>query len=184
MKKFFTLIGICCVLTLLIIIGVFAFGRAGRQSESAPKTVVVGLAVGNRAPDFTVTTIDGQIVALQDFKGKKALVVTTTASWCPTCIIEAENFAPVYPRFKDSAEFLSVSMDPTDDRLKLEAFRTNTNTPWFYTEPKLSGTREMIITYRFDRFEITYIIDKDGIIRFKDRQITSTETLQTELEKL
>lgn len=144
----------------------------------------VGLNIGDLAPDFSISTIDKQTLSLASFRDKKALVITTTASWCPTCIIEAEQFAPVYPQFKDSVEFLSVSIDPTDDRVKLEAFRVNNNTPWFYTEPKLSGARDMILAYRFDRFEITYIIDKDGVIRFKDRGITSTEKLTEELFKL
>lgn len=176
-------------LAVIVLVGIIVIGvSSGNDRENTPASIAtsgqIGLNVGDLAPDFTIQTIDEQTVSLASFKDKKALVITTTASWCPTCIIEAEQFAPVYPQFKDSTEFLSVSIDPTDDRLKLEAFKTNNNTPWLYTEPKLAGVRDMILTYQFDRFEITYVLDKDGVIRFKDRGITSTEVLREELEKL
>ena len=125
----------------------------------------VGTNKGNIAPDFSIQTIDGRSLSLADLRGKKALVITSTASWCPTCIVEAREFALVYPQFQDSVEFLSVSIDPTDNTAKLEKFSIDNNTPWLYTEPNLPGTTDFIIDYRFNRFEITYIIDKDGVIQ-------------------
>ena len=169
-------------LTILILGGLLAvvitfFSRSGAEGE-------VGTNKGNIAPAFSIQTIDGQSLSLADFRGKKALVITSTASWCPTCIVEAREFAPVYPQFQDSVEFLSVSIDPTDNTAKLEKFSIDNNTPWLYTEPNLPGTTDFIIDYRFNRFEITYIIDKDGVIRFKDGGITSTETLTKQLRNL
>lgn len=191
MKKTNKIIISIITLTILTVV-VFAIkggdkanGNITNGSENTiTATGKIGLNIGDTAPDFIISTIDKQTLSLASFRNKKALVITTIASWCPTCILEAEQFAPVYPQFKDSVEFLSVSIDPTDDRVKLEAFRVNNNTPWFYTEPKLPGVRDMILAYRFDRFEITYIIDKDGVIRFKDRSVTPTKVLQEELGKI
>lgn len=44
--------------------------------------------------------------------------------------------------------------------------------------------QSMIRDFGFWRFEITYIIDRKGIVQFKDSGITSTETLREELNKL
>ncbi|MDA2936401.1 peroxiredoxin family protein [Patescibacteria group bacterium AH-259-L05] len=175
MKKLFTILGVCCI-AFVIMIGLIILSRP----ESGQ---LVGTRVGSRAPDFTIQTIEGQIISLADFKLKKVLVITSTASWCPTCIIEAHEFAPVYPEVRDEVEFLSVSIDPTDTETKLKIFQASTNTPWLYTTPNLSGVREMIINYKLTRFEITYIIDTDGIIQFKDSQITSSTKLKQELDK-
>ncbi|MCH7759242.1 TlpA family protein disulfide reductase [Patescibacteria group bacterium] len=180
-KKIFTIAAICCAFTILVF-GVIAFSKNEDASPAIGNTV--GTAIGNRAPDFTIKIVDGQTITLKDFIGKKALVITSTASWCPTCIIEAHNFAPVYPQVKDEVEFLSVSIDPTDGNTKLKVFQASTDTPWFYTHPNLRGVHQMIINYKLTRFEITYIIDKKGIIRFKDREITKTDTLRNALLNL
>lgn len=172
------------LIVLAIITASFYIGSLFSGAKNKSAAAVVGTNVGDLAPNFKIKTIDGREISLASFRGNKGLVITSTASWCPTCITEAREMSPVYPEFKDSVEFLSVSIDPTDDRLKLEALSANTNTPWLYTEPKLSGVRDMIIQYGFSRFEITYVIDKEGIIRFKDRSITSTQTLRSELKKL
>lgn len=179
---FYTLL---LVIFFIIIIGVsFIFVFNKKNIASSSKSKQIGLNVGNIAPNFLIRTIDGKTISLDDFKNKKAIVVTTTASWCPTCILEAKQLSFVYPLFKDKVEFLSVSIDPTDNASKLEKFRSYNNTPWFYTFPGLTGVRQMILDYGFDRFEITYVIDKNGIIRFKDKSITSADVLKNELSKL
>jgi peroxiredoxin len=165
------------VIGVIVVGGVIALSFVSTGPASDAGELVVGTKEGNLAPDFQVQTIDGQNISLGDFRGEKALLITSTASWCPTCIIEANNISPVYPQFRDRVEFLSVSIDPSDDRLKLEELSANTNSPWFYTEPNLPGVTDMIISYKLTRFEITYVIDKDGVIVFKDTGITSTDTL-------
>src|SRR5699024_12590055 len=48
---------------------------------------VEGINKGNRAPDFKLQTLDGQTVALSDFRGKK-VIVNMWATWCPPCRAE------------------------------------------------------------------------------------------------
>ena len=80
-------------------IGWIALGRGG--SQSASENSLVGLKEGNVAPAFEVTTIDNTIVNSSDLRGR-VVVITSSAVWCPTCVIEAQQFAPVYAQFKDN----------------------------------------------------------------------------------
>jgi cytochrome oxidase Cu insertion factor (SCO1/SenC/PrrC family) len=60
----------------LIIIVVFGFSFAsGCSSASGP-----GNKVGNSAPEFTLTDLDGNQVSLSDFQGK-AVFLNFWASW-------------------------------------------------------------------------------------------------------
>jgi peroxiredoxin len=166
--------------------GASAGSAAGRalgccEGRTPDAYAPVGTRVGNRAPDFTIRAVGGQTIRLSDFIGKKPLVITSTATWCATCIYEAEQFAPVYREVRDRAEFLTVSIDPSDDALAIESFRANLDTPWFYAQAQAPGVPELIRAYELNRFEITYVIDRDGIIRFTDRTITSSATLRAAL---
>jgi len=176
------------VVTTVVFVGVAValFVWLGSDGEdgvsSTPATGNIGTAVGDSAPGFTVIDSDDKRRALADYRGK-TLVVTSTATWCPTCVVEAKQFTPVYREFRDkNVEFLSVSIDPSEDDQKIAQFKTNYDTPWPYTHPGRTGVREMIVDYKLVRFEITYIIDSVGVIRFKDTGITSTEKLREVLQ--
>jgi peroxiredoxin len=57
--------------------------------------------VGQPAPDFAATTVDGRKVKLSDYRGQPVWV-TFGASWCQPCRAEAPDIAAVYEREKAS----------------------------------------------------------------------------------
>jgi len=182
MNKIIPLAIVCCAAPLLIF-GIIAWNGSG--DGNFEETGNVGTNIGDQAPSFSITDSVGKKIELSDYRGKKVIVITSTATWCPTCIVEAKQFSPVWQEFKNKAvQFLSVSIDPTDNDAKMEQFKQNYGAPWPHTHPGRPGVKDMILDYKITRFEITYIIDTEGVIRFKDTGITSTEVLQDELEKV
>ncbi|MFC1687004.1 TlpA family protein disulfide reductase [Patescibacteria group bacterium] len=182
------IISLKALIALIIAIGIIALLWFVLNPENTQSTSVngenAGTSVGDNAPFFSVETTTGDVTSLADFANDKVLVITSTASWCPTCRLEANNLSPVYEQFSGQVDFLSMSIDPSDNQEKLTTFRSETNTPWIYSEPNLDGASTMIIDYQLTRFEVTYIIDKNSVIRFKDTGVTATDTLTEELEKV
>lgn len=181
---------ILSIILAAVIVAVVIFSGSGSNSNSTSESNgdnpsgKIGTSIGEEAPNFAIETSEGNTLKLKDFTGKKVLVITSTATWCPTCIIEAKQFAPVYSEFQDrGVEFLSVSIDPTDNDAKIDQFKADYNTPWLYTHPNEKGVQQMIRDYRLTRFEITYVIDQNGTITFKDSGITSYEKIKEEIAK-
>ena len=61
-------------------------------NRPAPKPVYdtdapIGHAVGQQAPDFTLTTVDNQPFTLRDHRGQ-ATVLNLWATWCGPCVKE------------------------------------------------------------------------------------------------
>ena len=56
---------------------------------------------GFTAPDFEVTTIQGETVKLSDFHGSP-MVVNFWASWCPPCRAEMPAFQRIFEEYRDS----------------------------------------------------------------------------------
>jgi len=54
-----------------------------------------GLAVGNRAPDFEIVTMDGESVVLSDLQGQVVLL-NFWGTWCGPCRREMPEFQSVY----------------------------------------------------------------------------------------
>ncbi len=136
----------------------------------------VGLRVGDTAPDFFVTTLDGSRLSSDELLGN-VVVLTSSAAWCATCVEEAKQFAPVFAaHLDDPVRFLTVDIDPRNSKAAIEQFRIDTNTPWTYADT--AGSANIIDVFSMSRFEITYVIDQKGIVRFKDSIITTTEKLE------
>lgn len=63
-------------------------GTSGADVTSASRSVNVGTAIGDSAPEFELTTLDGATVSLASLKRQPAVLVFWTA-WCPVCKEEA-----------------------------------------------------------------------------------------------
>lgn len=174
------------IITIALVAVVLVALTAGllffKQKINSGKEPAVGNSTNQRAPAFSLTTIDGQLINDQQLE-KQIVVITSSAAWCPTCKAEAEQFSPIYQKYKDRGViFLTIDIDPRDSKEFISRFRTNTNTPWDYADA--NDAKQMIRDYKLNRFEITYIIDQRGIIRFKDNIITTSEKLDLELAKI
>ncbi len=70
------------------------------------------VAVGQKAPDFTMNTPDGTPVSLSSKIGPKALLIDFWAAWCGPCRRENPNVVKIYNEFhKKGFEILGVSLD-------------------------------------------------------------------------
>jgi peroxiredoxin len=115
-------------------------------------------AESSTAPDFTLTTLEGQPLPLRELRGKLVLL-NFWATWCAPCLHEMPSMQRLYQTFKET-EFvlLAVSMDrhgeevarPFVDNLKL-------------TFPVLLDTAlEVGRRYSVRGLPTTYLIDPDG----------------------
>ena len=79
------------------------------------------IAVGRKAPDFTLPSDGGGQVSLADFKGKKLVLYFYPKADTPGCTIEAKDFSRLAPAFaRAKTTVLGVSADPVkkQDRFK------------------------------------------------------------------
>jgi peroxiredoxin len=60
----------------------------------------LALERGEIAPDFELSTVDGEKVRLSDFKGR-IIVLKLATTWCPTCKQQSEEIAHAGPFLKE-----------------------------------------------------------------------------------
>ncbi len=90
------------------------------KSEVDDVTLETVSHVGDLAPDFTVTTLNGDVVKLSELKGK-TVFVNFFAIACPMCIKEFPVLQKsVWRKYKDNKDFvlISVGRGHTTDELK------------------------------------------------------------------
>ncbi len=69
------------------------------------------LTVGEEIPDFAATDLDGESVALADFRGREVVVLDFWATWCMPCIRSMPSLESLNDEFAGrGAAFLAVNV--------------------------------------------------------------------------
>ena len=110
-----------------------------------------------QAPDFSITSFDGETLALSDLRGQ-VVVINFWASWCPPCREEAAYLEQTWRKYKDQGVFfIGVDYVDTDDEALayIEEFDIT-----YFNGPDL-GTR-ISQSYNIQGVPETFFIAKNG----------------------
>jgi peroxiredoxin len=70
------------------------------------------IAVGEKAPDFTLRNQDGEKVSLSDFEGRKVMLVFYPGDFSPVCGDQLSIYQEVKPEIEEKGvELVGVSVD-------------------------------------------------------------------------
>jgi peroxiredoxin len=118
---------------------------------------------GDQAPEFRLSTVDGKQISLSDFRGK-VVMVHFWATWCPPCVEEIPTLERVYRGFlgKDF-ELLAVNVDEGGAEAVTSFMQRNRLTLPVLLNPGGSVAK----SYGTFKFPETYILDRNGIVRYK-----------------
>uniref|UniRef100_UPI0028DC8076 peroxiredoxin n=1 Tax=Stomatobaculum longum TaxID=796942 RepID=UPI0028DC8076 len=79
------------------------------------------LAVGTKAPDFTLPDQNGELRKLSDYRGQKVILYFYPKDMTPGCTKQACGFAELYPQFlARGAVVLGISKDSVASHKKFE----------------------------------------------------------------
>ena len=153
MKKA-TLIGIIAVLAAIGFL--FFYGQNSGQRVKIVRE-------GDRAPEFSLTSLDGKTVSLSSFRGR-VVMVHFWATWCPPCVEEIPTLERLYrASFGKDLEILAVSVDEGGAGAVGEFMQKNRFTLPVLLNPDQSVARN----YGTFKFPETYLVDREGIVRRK-----------------
>ncbi|MBE0676589.1 MAG: TlpA family protein disulfide reductase [Bacteroidales bacterium] len=130
------------------------------------------LKVGDKAPLFTATTIDGKVIDLTTMKNK-VIMITFFATWCGPCNLELPVLEKnVWNKYRDNSNFVLVVMGREHDAQTLKDFAAskNLNLP-FAPDVK----REVFAKYAEKNIPRNVIIGKDGKIAWQSTGYTEEE---------
>lgn len=138
------------VLSLLVIL---ALGL--KRTQTGP------VGVGQRVPDFTFTTFEGQVYRLAELKGKVVLV-NFWASWCKPCEQEAPDLEAAWRYYQPRGDVVFLGVDYVDTEPEAKAYLQKFDIT-YPNGPDL-GTR-ISQAFRIQGVPESYVIDRQGILR-------------------
>ena len=116
--------------------------------------------VSDKAPDFSLKSVDGKIVKLSDFKGK-VIILDFWATWCPPCRKGIPDLISIQNEYKNDVVVIGVSLDGD---------KTIKDVPGFAKEyginyPIVYGDEKIVTAYGgIQAIPTAFVIDKKGNI--------------------
>lgn len=165
---------------LAVAVLVLAVALAGCTDQDSP----YGSKVGDRAHPFTLTTLNNTTFSLADQEGRVVLIDLMGAN-CSTCRAEMPELKEARAAFNTSeVVFLSVDLGSRigalggDDEQDLREFRDEFNASWQFA----MDTDDVGENYQVLAVPTTYIVDGDGVIRFRHGGVASAEDLEQAIQ--
>lgn len=147
--KWTTILLWCGLLVFLVIVALILY-RTQRGTISP----------GERAPDFSLETFDGQTLRLSAQRGK-VVVINFWASWCSPCADEAVWLEKAWQHYQSGGEVIFVGVDYVDT--ETEAMKYLQKYAITYPNGADKGTR-ISQSFRIRGVPETYILDRDGVL--------------------
>ncbi|HEU0203684.1 MAG TPA: TlpA disulfide reductase family protein [Burkholderiaceae bacterium] len=134
---------------------VFATAAAATATLAA-----ASIAPAQRAPDFTLRTLNGPNLRLQEQRGQ-VVMVNFWATWCGPCLVEMPHLNRLYEKYRSSGfVLLGVNIDEDSRQAATLANRLGLRFPVL-----LDAEKKVSRLYDLSTMPSTVLIDRDGRVR-------------------
>jgi peroxiredoxin len=139
-------------------------------SQPAPNNLV-----GKKAIEFTLSDVNGEEVALQSFRGKVVLL-NFWATWCGPC--REELLDRMQEKFRQRGlAIVAVTVDNELENVRgfLKKYDLKLQALW-------DRRKKVADAYKVEKMPSSYLIDRNGVIRFVHRGYSPEELKRIEAE--
>lgn len=144
------------VLFVFVPLIVFCTGNKTEKTNGNYNTVT---AYSEKAPDFTLKSIDGKTIKLSNYKGK-IVIIDFWATWCPPCRKGIPDLIEIQKEYSKDVVVLGISVDR----------ETAKDVPGFVKNNKINYTvalfnEDIIKRYGgINSIPTSFVIDRNGNI--------------------
>ena len=140
------------ILVITLSLGMLLAGCAGENSQNP--------WIGKPAPEFHLSSLDGQSVSLSDLKGRPVLI-NFWATWCDPCRGEMPYLQQVYDEWQGKGLVLlaiNIGESPSQVAKFMQSQRLS-------LPVLLDGEGNIAVMYNVRAIPTTFFIDREGIIQ-------------------
>ena len=171
-------------MALVVVVGAITWVAVASNNDSSDDAVVPaavrngGPKVGDRAPDFTLRTLDGKTVRLSDYRGTP-VVLNFWASYCHPCRQEFPLFRGQLAEHR--GEFVVLGVDTKDITSDARAFAKDQHATWPILEDSSNAVGQ---AYGIAAVPQTFFIRRNGTIAQRYYAQIPDDDFATELAKI
>ena len=133
-----------------------------------------GIDLGQKAPTFKLSTVDGKEFDLESFRKDKFVLMIFGTTWCPYCVHEVPVLNEYYDEFKnDGLEVLNIDIQESKKKVRSFVEKKSVNYPVV-----LDSKADVARLYKVIGIPLSIVLDKNGIIKYRNNLSPSKEVLE------
>lgn len=178
------------VLLLVILLGytLHEQTRSGGLLRADGGGAVDGMAVGARegniAPDFELLDLEGNAVALEEYRGRTVMINFWT-TWCKVCKTEMPHVEKLNEHYGgESGDVAILTVNVTSQELNAEHVSQYVAEQGFRFPVALDERGSVEEAYRIQAFPTTFVIDREGVIRERFLGAISFSDMKKRIERV
>lgn len=137
-------------------------GTSASSEDQAALDLPLGTTVGDRAPDFTGTTLDGENFTLSDHRGE-IVVLNVFASWCAPCRLETPHLVAASTQLSDEG-VVFVGINLQEQRAAVSGFQAEFGIDYPLVLNENGDLTKSL--YQPIGLPTSWFLDGDGVVRF------------------
>lgn len=150
---------------------------AAAAEQNAPMLLAsaANTAAGKPAPDFELKDLDGNVLRLSQFNGKKTVLLYFWATWCPHCVASRPDIAALREKVPESElQILGINVGAGDSLQKVQRFQKGHPTSW----PILYDADEKVTqSFGVQGIPLYVLVNKKGEIIYRSHELPDIRKL-------
>ena len=136
--------------------------------------VETGVDIWQKAAPFKLLSVEGKEIELESFAKDKVTLLVFGTTWCPSCRHEVPILKEYYDDLKDDG-LKVLGIDVQESKKKVSSFigKNRINYP-----VALDSNADVARLYQVVGIPLNIVLDKKGVIRYKDNRPPKREILK------
>ena len=147
-------------IVLILLAALVLSGCGGSDLTTGNGTPIISPVVGAQAPDFTVSTLDGEMVKLNELRGQP-VILNFWATSCAWCRYQMPFLQVAFEEKGHGMEFIAINIGENIGKVQQYAEGEGLS-----LTVALDGDRAVTNSYRVGPIPATFFIDEHGIIEY------------------
>jgi thiol-disulfide isomerase/thioredoxin len=135
--------------------------------------------IGDLAPDFEFTTLDGSSSRLSHLRGRYVLL-DFWATWCGPCVAKLSEVERLREGFSAQKKLEVVGLNLDTDRSRLESFLQSTKLPWVHVPLGDWATTSIPRQFAISGIPAYVLIDPSGRITAQENSLEKIAAVLSE----
>lgn len=136
--------------------------------------VETGVNVGQKASPLKLMTVDGEELKLESFAKDRVTLLVFGATWCPSCRHEIPILKGYHNDLKDDGlNVLAIDIQESEKKVKSFVEKQQINYP-----VALDSSAKAAMLYKVVGIPLNVLLDKNGVIVYKENRPPSKEVLE------
>nr|WP_015061925.1 TlpA disulfide reductase family protein [Arthrobacter sp. J3.40]AFK89302.1 Redoxin [Arthrobacter sp. J3.40] len=168
-RRIFIITGVIAAAALILILSLTALNRGSGTAPAA------GSPGGDGNVDrIEITSVDGEAITVPS---TRPTVLYFMASWCYTCVPQAEAMKELEQEYAGKADFVAVDVTPENTKTQVDQFRELAGAPGYPFVVDRTG--ELTQKYAVTSLDSTVVVAPDGdILARADSRPMKTDALK------